>query len=87
VSLSPAEAEALAGNYARGQAIMTIAATDGGLTGQLTGQSPIALQVIGRRELRTVGIDARLVFEEAGGKIVRVVLHQNGRTMPFERQP
>lgn len=66
---------------------MTIVSGPQGLTGQLTGQQPIPLAAIGQRELRTVGVDVRLVFEEAGGKIVRVVLHQGGRTIPFERQP
>ncbi len=87
VTLTPAERQQLAGDYVFGPAIMTIAETADGLTGQLTGQQPIPLQVIGKRELRTVGVDARLVFEEANGKIARVVLHQNGRTIPFERKP
>jgi hypothetical protein len=66
---------------------MTISTTGEGLTGQLTGQQPISLRPIGKRELRTIGVDARLVFEEVDGKIIRVVLNQNGRTFPFEREP
>ncbi|NJC04298.1 CubicO group peptidase (beta-lactamase class C family) [Sphingomonas kaistensis] len=87
VALSPADRAAMAGIYEMGPVTMTIADTGTGLTGQLTGQQPIALSATGRRELRTVGIDARMVFEEADGKVVRVVLHQNGRTIPFERKP
>jgi CubicO group peptidase (beta-lactamase class C family) len=87
VTLTTAEAELLAGRYAAGPAVMIIVSGPQGLTGQLAGQQPIRLAAIGKRELRTVGVDARLVFEEAGGKIVRVVLHQGGRTIPFERQP
>ncbi|UUR06762.1 serine hydrolase domain-containing protein [Sphingomonas glaciei] len=87
VTLSPADRAAMAGTYAMGPVTMTIADTGTGLTGQLTGQQPIALAATGRRELRTVGIDARMMFEEVDGKVVRVVLHQNGRTIPFERKP
>lgn len=86
VALTTVQQAALVGEYAAGPAVMTIAQDDSGLTGQLTGQPPIKLEAIGPRELRTVGVDARLVFEEAGGKIVRVVLHQGGRTIPFERR-
>lgn len=86
VALTAAQQQALVGSYAAGIGTMTIAQADGGLTGQLTGQPSIKLEAIGPRELRTVGIDARLVFEEADGKIKRLVLHQGGNTVPFERQ-
>ncbi|GLR48207.1 serine hydrolase domain-containing protein [Sphingomonas astaxanthinifaciens] len=84
--LTPAQLDRLAGSYAFGPATMTIARSGAGLTAQLTGQPPIALDSIGPNEFRTVGVDARLVFEEETGKLVRVVLHQNGRTIPFARQ-
>jgi hypothetical protein len=84
--LAPAELDRMAGSYTVAGATMTIARSANGLTGQLTGQRPIPLEAIGPRELRTVGIDARLVFEEDGGRIVRVVLHQGGRSTPFARQ-
>lgn len=84
---SPAELDRLVGSYRFGPAILTIArGGDTGLTGQLTGQQPIALEASGRLEFRTVGVNARLTFEEKEGKIVRVVLNQNGQTIPFERQ-
>ena len=86
-ALSPAEQAALAGNYAMGPAVMTIIAGEQGMTAQLTGQPPIKLEALGKRELRTVGVDARLSFEEKDGRIARVILHQNGRTIPFERKP
>ncbi|GAA4011362.1 hypothetical protein GCM10022280_06150 [Sphingomonas swuensis] len=81
-----AQLDLLAGEYATGPAVMTIARNGEKLTGQLTGQSPIGLEAIGPREFRTVGVDARLTFVEEGGRIVRVVLNQNGRTIPFERR-
>jgi CubicO group peptidase (beta-lactamase class C family) len=87
VALSPAEQAALAGNYAMGPAVMTIIASEQGMTAQLTGQPAIKLEALGKRELRTVGVDARLSFEEKDGRIARVILHQNGRTIPFERKP
>lgn len=86
VTLTTVQQAALVGDYATGPAVMTITQDDAGLTAQLTGQPPIKLEAIGPRELRTVGVDARLVFEGEGGKIVRVVLHQGGRTIPFERR-
>lgn len=66
---------------------MTISANADGMTGQLTGHPPIKLEALGKRELRRVGVDAGLVFEEKEGRIACVVLHQNGRTMAFDRQP
>jgi hypothetical protein len=33
-----------------------------------------------------VGVDARLTFEEEGGKVARVTLRQGGQTVPFQRQ-
>jgi hypothetical protein len=84
-ALTPAEQAALAGSYATGPAVLTITAGEGGMTAQLTGQPPIRLEAVGKRELRTVGVDARLLFEEVDGRIARVVLHQNGRTTPFAR--
>lgn len=86
VILEGAQLDHLAGRYALGPAIMTIARSGEGLTGQLTGQSAIPLEAMGPLEFRTVGVDARLVFEEEGGRVVRVVLHQGGRAMPFQRQ-
>lgn len=84
--LSEADRAALVGTYAAGPMVLTITAADAKLTAQLTGQPPIPLEAIGARELRTVGVDARLVFEEVGGRIARVVLHQGGRTMLLERK-
>lgn len=84
--LDGAQLDRVAGSYSAGPGVMTIARTDDGLTGQLTGQPPIPLDATSPLEFRAVGVDARLVFEEEGGKIVRVVLHQGGRTMPFVRQ-
>lgn len=86
VALEAAQLQRLTGTYATGPGVMTIASGEKGLTAQLTGQGPIALEAVSPTEFRTVGIDARLVFEEAEGKVARLVLHQGGRTIAFERK-
>jgi hypothetical protein len=86
VEVTAAQREALVGSYAAGPMILTIANGDKGLTAQLTGQPSIALEATGPRDFRTVGVDARLTFEEEGGKVARVTLRQGGQTVPFERQ-
>ncbi|GAA4028009.1 hypothetical protein GCM10022281_03470 [Sphingomonas rosea] len=85
IALSPAQMDRLAGTYARGPAVMTIARSAAGLTAQLTGQTPFAIEATGPLEFQVPAVKALLTFEEADGKIVRVVLSQAGRTIPFER--
>lgn len=84
--LTASELDRYVGAYAMGPAVMTIARSGDGLTGQLTGQRPIPLEAVASGQFRTVGVDATLSFVEEGGKIVRVVLNQGGRTIPFQRQ-
>jgi CubicO group peptidase (beta-lactamase class C family) len=84
--LSPAQLDRLVGNYVFGPATLTLAREGGGLTAQLTGQRPIPLRASGSTEFQTVGVDARLVFEEAEGTVAALVLHQKGRTLRFERR-
>lgn len=71
--------ERYAGSYALGPAKLTIAlSSEGGLTAQLTGQPPIPLSATGETEFRTLGVDARLIFDADGGA---VTLDQGGRQM------
>jgi CubicO group peptidase (beta-lactamase class C family) len=68
--------------------VLTISATDGGLTAQATGQSAAAIYPGKADEFALRVVDARLQFVRgASGKVESVVLHQNGRAMPAPRVP
>ncbi len=58
---------------------------EGPMTAQLTGQPPIRIQPISATEFRTIGVDARILFQVEGGKAVGLVLKQGGRELPAKR--
>jgi hypothetical protein len=84
--LTSSQLDRLVGSYVLGPATLTIAREGSGLTAQLTGQRAIPLRATGPTEFQTVGVDARLMFVEADGKISKLELHQGGRTLSFERR-
>lgn len=57
----------------------------GPMTAQLTGQPPIPLRAVSVTEFRTVGADARVIFQVEGGKVSGLVLRQGGREMPAKK--
>ena len=78
--------QSYAGNYdaAIGRLVVALPA-EGPMTVQLGGQQPIPMMAVTQTEFRTVGVDARLVFQVEGGKVTGVVLKQRGREMPAKR--
>lgn len=58
---------------------------EGPMTVQLAGQKPLAMQAVSTTEFRTVGVDARILFQGEDGKVIGLVLKQSGREMPAKR--
>lgn len=78
--------QSYAGTYSSAIGPMTInLPAEGPLTAQLTGQPPIELRALSTTEFRTIGADARVVFDVEGGKVVGLVLRQGGREMPAKK--
>jgi CubicO group peptidase (beta-lactamase class C family) len=79
-----------AGAYDFGQfqpgATVTVATTPSGLTAQLTGQPAYPVFAVGKDRFEYDVVVAALTFEcDAAGKVVAVVLHQNGQDMRAPR--
>ena len=66
---------------------LTVAMADGGLTAQLEGQDPIALEALSETEFRPRGVGARIVFTVENGAATRVTLRQNGHEVTGQRLP
>lgn len=74
------------GTYTSAIGLFTIALSrEGPMTAQLTGQQPIPLQAVSATEFRTLGVDARVIFQAEGGKVNGLVLRQRGREMPAKK--
>lgn len=87
VTVAPEALRRHLGDYALGEATLTIAmGPEGRLTGQLTGQQPLPLIPASANEFRTQGVDAKLVFEGEGPQSSAVTLLQGGRTMRAPRK-
>jgi CubicO group peptidase (beta-lactamase class C family) len=68
------------GKYRFGFGILEVALNNGHLEAQLTGQPPFQIFANAKDKFFYKIVDAQLDFErEASGKVVAVVLHQNGR--------
>ncbi|WP_161808706.1 serine hydrolase domain-containing protein [Tsuneonella troitsensis] len=75
-----------AGNYTSAFAPIVVAVRDDAvLTLKLGGQPPVPLRATGEREFAAVGVDARVVFEQADGKVSGLVIHQGGGQLPATR--
>ena len=62
-------------------------ATPSGLAAQLTGQPAFPVFAVGKDRFEFDVVVAALTFErDAAGKVVAVVLHQNGRDMRAPRR-
>ena len=87
VALSPAEREALVGDYAGPQIRMRIFLDEQGrLRGQVPGQPVVSLKAQSARELQVVEVDARLSFSAEADKALSVTLKQGGATLALTRQ-
>ncbi len=58
---------------------------EGPMTVQLGGQRAIPVVAVSQTEFRTLGVDARIEFQTAGGKVTGAVLKQGGREIPAKR--
>lgn len=79
-----------AGEYDFGQYVpgakLTVRATPEGLTTMLTGQPALPVFCVGKDRFELDVVQAALTFErDPAGKVVAVVLHQNGRDMRAPR--
>jgi len=88
VSVDAATLESYAGTYAiTPQFALTVTVEDGKLMVQATGQHKFEVFAELPTEFFYKVVDAQLTFEKGeDGKVNRLILHQNGRDMPAERQ-
>ena len=64
----------------------TITLEDGQIFGQMTGQGPLAIFPSSRDEFFARVVDAQISFVRDGaGEVSQLVLHQNGRDIPWQR--
>lgn len=87
VSLDPATLQSYVGKYQLGPgATIEMAYADGRLTAQLTGQPALSVYASAKDAFFLIAADAQIDFERDGaGKVVALVLHQNGRAMRAPR--
>jgi hypothetical protein len=70
------------------RATFTVTAREGGLAVQLSGQGAAPVFATARDEFFYKAVDARLSFtRDAAGRVTGLVLHQNGRDVPAQREP
>ena len=86
VVLPRAALERVTGTYALGEVEMKIVLVGEGLTGQLTGQSPVNLRPVSSETFEIVEVPASLTFP-AGPAPAQVTLRQNGAEIVFKRKP
>ena len=55
------------------------------LTFQLAGQGAVPIKAVSATEFEAAAVGARVVFHPAGEVVDRLVIHQGGRDLPFER--
>ncbi|HXD36717.1 MAG TPA: serine hydrolase [Rhodanobacter sp.] len=89
VSLDPTLLREYVGRYALGNgAQFEVTAEHGQLFVQLTGQAAYPVHAKAKDRFFYTVVDAQLDFErDAGGKVVALVLHQNGQDLRAPRQP
>jgi hypothetical protein len=74
------------GNYDAKMAPIKVAFNEAGqLALKLGGQPFVPLRAISATEFAAIGPDAKVVFHVVGGKVGRLVIHQNGRELPADR--
>lgn len=76
-----------AGSYTSPLAPIAVALRDDGvLTLAFGPQQPAALEAVSETEFAVVGVDARIEFTRADGKVTGLVLRQGGRELPATRK-
>ncbi len=71
---------------ARPDVQFTITLEDGQIFGQITGQGPLAIFPASKDEFFARVVDAQISFvRAAAGEVSQLVLHQNGRDIPWQR--
>ncbi|MCJ8189787.1 serine hydrolase domain-containing protein [Sphingomicrobium aestuariivivum] len=86
VTLEPAQAERLMGDYAFEIGTIAFAqAADGTMTALLEGQRPEPVRATGPAQLVAPGVGATFDFEMAGGQAIAVTLRQGGAELRGER--
>jgi CubicO group peptidase (beta-lactamase class C family) len=77
---------AYVGRYATGGPVVAIVlGADGRLSAQMGEQRPVLLRPTSATEFEVEGVEARVVFHREGDRVVRLVIHQNGREIPATR--
>ena len=88
IALSADALQAYAGHYQLGAKIITVTADGAKLWVQLTGQGPAQVFASAKDEFFYKVVNAQLSFvRDSSGKVVALVLHQNGRDQRAERMP
>lgn len=87
IQLAKATLQQYVGRYQLSpNAILTIALDNGQMTAQLTGQPAFAIYPSAKDKFFLTVVDAQLSFlRDAQGRIIALVLHQNGTTQPAKR--
>jgi hypothetical protein len=85
-ALEDAELKRYVGKYKLApQFAISVTVEDGHLVAQGTGQGKLQLSPVAPRRFRTNGVDAEISFVEQRGKVVGLVLHQNGADTPGKK--
>lgn len=86
VAVAPAKLRPLVGKYRLMPGMeMVVTQSEHGLFAQLTGQGAFRLHARSPTEFFYRVVEASVTFEVKGDAVQRLVLHQNGRDMPFKR--
>ncbi|HEY0954412.1 MAG TPA: serine hydrolase domain-containing protein [Roseateles sp.] len=87
ISLSPAQMQALVGEYSSPQFAIKVFIDDKGrLLGQAPGQRSFELQASSPRQVHVPEVGAQLDFTPAEGQVASVALTQNGQTLVMPRK-
>lgn len=87
VKMTNAMLQKYTGTYQLGELKMAVTASEDKLYIQLTGQSKDAVKAVGNNTFQATDVMAAFEFvPDDAGKIEKMVLHQNGQELPFERQ-
>ena len=86
VEVPRATLELYAGDYDAKMAPIKVAINEAGrLALRLGTQEFVPLRATSATEFQAEGVDAKVVFHLAGGKVTKLVIHQNGRELPADR--
>jgi len=89
VTLPPETLAEYAGRYpAAPSFVLTVTVESGAVFVQATGQQKLPVQASAKDEFFYTVVDAKISFQrDAGGKVTGLVLRQNGRDLPAQKEP